>query len=50
MSAPLSEAKSLFKSIRITLAVSGVLALIAGIVLLVWPVKSAVVVTAIFAA
>jgi len=50
MSAPLSEAKSLFTSIRITLAVSGVLALIAGIVLLVWPVKSAVVVTAIFAA
>ncbi|GAA1148490.1 hypothetical protein MOX01_21490 [Microbacterium oxydans] len=49
MSEPLAEAKSLFKSIRVTLAVAGVLALIAGIVLLVWPVKSAVIVTAIFA-
>ncbi|WP_226533198.1 HdeD family acid-resistance protein [Microbacterium paraoxydans] len=49
MSEPLTEAKSLFKSIRISLAVAGVLALIAGIVLLVWPVKSAVIVTAIFA-
>lgn len=50
MSAPLSEAKTLFRSIRITLAVSGVLALIAGIVLLVWPVKSLEIVTGIFAA
>lgn len=49
MSEPLSEAKSLFKSIRVALAVSGVLALIAGIVLLVWPQKTAVIVTAIFA-
>ena len=49
MSEPLSEAKSLFKSIRVALAVSGVIALIAGIVLLIWPVKSAVIVTAIFA-
>lgn len=49
MSHAVNEAKSLFKSIRITLAVSGVIALIAGIVLLVWPVKSAVIVTAIFA-
>ncbi|MFK3679179.1 HdeD family acid-resistance protein [Microbacterium sp. NPDC090218] len=49
MSEPLTEAKSLFKSIRISLAVAGVLALVAGIVLLVWPVKSAVIVTAIFA-
>lgn len=49
MTAPLAEAKTLFKSIRITLAVSGALALIAGIVLLVWPVKSAVIITAIFA-
>jgi uncharacterized membrane protein HdeD (DUF308 family) len=49
MSEPLTQAKSLFKSIRISLAVAGVLALIAGIVLLVWPVKSAVIVTAIFA-
>jgi len=44
-----TEAKSFFRSIRITLAVSGVIALIAGIVLLVWPVKSAVIVTGIFA-
>jgi uncharacterized membrane protein HdeD (DUF308 family) len=44
-----AEAKSLFKSIRITLAVSGVIALIAGIVLLVWPGKSAVVVTGVVA-
>lgn len=49
MTEPLAEAKTLFKSIRITLAVSGALALIAGIVLLVWPVKSAVIITAIFA-
>jgi uncharacterized membrane protein HdeD (DUF308 family) len=49
MSESLTEAKSFFKSIRVGLAVSGVLALIAGIVLLVWPVKSAVIVTAIFA-
>ena len=49
MSEPLTEAKSLFKSIRVTLAVAGVIALIAGIVLLVWPIKSAVIVTAIFA-
>lgn len=44
-----SEATSLFKSLRIALAVSGAVALIAGIVLLVWPVKSAVIVTGIFA-
>ncbi len=49
MSEPLTQAKSLFKSIRVSLAVAGVLALLAGIVLLVWPVKSAVIVTAIFA-
>jgi uncharacterized membrane protein HdeD (DUF308 family) len=49
MSEPLAEAKTLFTSVRISLAVSGVLALIAGIVLLVWPVKSAVIITAIFA-
>lgn len=40
---------SLLKSIRTTLAISGVLALIAGLVLLIWPIKSAVIVTAIFA-
>lgn len=44
-----TEAKSLFKSIRVVLAVSGAIALIAGIVLLVWPAKSAVIVTGIFA-
>lgn len=49
MSDSLTGAKSLVGSIRITLAVSGVIALIAGIVLLVWPVKSAVIVTAVFA-
>ncbi|WP_217183880.1 HdeD family acid-resistance protein [Streptomyces sp. AC495_CC817] len=51
MSAALTnEAKSAFKAIRVSLAVSGVISLIAGIILLVWPVKSAVVVTGIFAA
>lgn len=37
------------KSVRIALAVSGALALIAGLVLLIWPLKSAVIVTGIFA-
>lgn len=50
MSETLTDAKSLFKSIRITLAVSGAVALIAGIVLLVWPLKTAVLVTGIIAA
>ncbi|MGM1016287.1 MAG: HdeD family acid-resistance protein [Actinomycetota bacterium] len=50
MSDTLTESRSFFKSIRISLAVSGALALIAGIVLLVWPLKSAVIVTGIFAA
>lgn len=49
MSEALTETKSFFSSIRVALAVSGVLALLAGIALLVWPVKSAVIVTAIFA-
>lgn len=49
MSEPSTAAKSVFKSIRVSLAVAGVLALVAGIVLLVWPVKSLVIVTAIFA-
>ncbi|KAA0961019.1 hypothetical protein FQ142_09145 [Microbacterium sp. ANT_H45B] len=50
MTDPLAAgAGSLVKSIRIVLAVSGVIALLAGIVLLVWPVKSAVIVTGIFA-
>lgn len=50
MSAVGTETASLFRSIRISLAVSGVLALIAGIVLLVWPVKSAIIITGIIAA
>lgn len=50
MSDTLTESRSFFKSIRISLAVSGAVALIAGIVLLVWPLKSAVIVTGIFAA
>ncbi|WP_449408225.1 HdeD family acid-resistance protein [Microbacterium maritypicum] len=50
MSDPLAtSASSLFKSIRITLAVSGVIALLTGIVLLVWPGKSLGVITGIFA-
>jgi uncharacterized membrane protein HdeD (DUF308 family) len=49
MSEALSAAKSAFSAIRISLAVSGAIALIAGIVLLVWPVKSAIIVTGIVA-
>jgi uncharacterized membrane protein HdeD (DUF308 family) len=49
MSETLPTAKSLFRSVRVALAVSGVIALVAGLVLLIWPVKSAVIVTAIFA-
>ena len=50
MSQPSTAAKSVFASVRIALAVSGVLALLAGIVLLVWPGKSLAVITGIFAA
>ncbi|MEW1961698.1 DUF308 domain-containing protein [Microbacterium sp. NPDC077644] len=50
MSESLTEPKSLFTSIRVTLAVSGAIALIAGIVLLIWPLKTAVIVTGIIAA
>lgn len=46
----IADVKASFKAIRISLAVSGVLSLIAGIVLLVWPVKSIVFITGIFAA
>lgn len=49
MSESLTEAKSLFTSIRITLAISGAIALIAGVLLLVWPLKTAVLVTGILA-
>lgn len=49
MSEATTEVSSLFKSIRVTLAVSGIVALIAGIVLLVWPLKTAMIVTAIIA-
>ena len=50
MSEAVAEAKSLVKSLRVFLAVSGVIALIAGIVMLVWPVKTAFVLTGIIAA
>lgn len=50
MSESLTEPKSLFTSIRVTLAVSGAIALIAGIILLIWPLKTAVIVTGIIAA
>lgn len=50
MSESLTEVRSFFKSIRITLGVSGAVALIAGIVLLVWPLKTAIIVTGIIAA
>ena len=49
MTDALSEAKSFVKSVRTFLVISGIIALIAGIVLLIWPMKSAVIVTAIFA-
>ena len=49
MTDALSEAKSFVKSVRVFLAVSGAIALVAGIVLLIWPAKSAVIVTGIFA-
>jgi len=49
MSEPFAEAKSLVKSVRAFLLISGVVALVAGIVLLIWPAKTAVVVTGIFA-
>lgn len=50
MSEPLAGTKSLFTSIRIALAISGTVALAGGIVLLVWPLKTAVLVTGIIAA
>lgn len=49
MSEPFAEAKSLVKSVRAFLLISGVVALVAGAVLLIWPEKTAVVVTGIFA-
>jgi len=50
MSESLTPTRSLFTSIRITLGISGAIALIAGVVLLVWPLKTAVLVTGIIAA
>jgi uncharacterized membrane protein HdeD (DUF308 family) len=50
MSDTLAEGKSLFTSVRAALAISGIVALIAGVVVLVWPGKSAVLVTGILAA
>jgi uncharacterized membrane protein HdeD (DUF308 family) len=45
-----ADAKAAFKAIRVSLAVSGALSLIAGIVLLVWPIKSIIAITILFAA
>ena len=50
MSDALSDAKSLVRSLRVFLAVSGVIALLSGLILLIWPGKSAVIVTGIVAA
>lgn len=50
MSEAVAEAKSLVKSLRLFLAISGVIALIAGLVMLIWPVKTAFVLTGIVAA
>lgn len=47
MTDAVTEAKSFVKSVRVFLTVSGILALIAGVVLLVWPGKSATVVAGI---
>jgi len=49
MSEMLAEPKSSFRSIRVALAISGAVALIAGIVLLAWPGKTLVLVTGIIA-
>ena len=45
-----SEARELLKAARITLAIAGVIALIVGIVILVWPVKTAFFITGLVAA
>ncbi|MDR6868205.1 uncharacterized membrane protein HdeD (DUF308 family) [Microbacterium resistens] len=50
MTDPLAGARSLVKSLRAFLVISGVIALIAGLVLLIWPAKTAIIVTGIFAA
>ncbi|MGN8025755.1 HdeD family acid-resistance protein [Microbacterium sp. 22242] len=50
MSEAVAGASSLVKSLRVFLAVSGVIALIAGLVMLIWPVKTAFVLTGIVAA
>ena len=44
-----SPASGFLRSVRLFLALSGVVALVAGLVLLIWPAKSAVIVTGIFA-
>lgn len=49
MSAPLSEARELVRSARVTLALAGTVSLIVGIVILVWPGKSALFVTGLIA-
>lgn len=49
MSEVISEAKSLGRSVRTFLAITGVLALLAGLVMLIWPLKAAFAMTAIIA-
>lgn len=49
MSANLADSGRLASAVRTTLLISGVIALIAGIVLLVWPEKTAMIITGIFA-
>ncbi len=41
MSETLSEARQLLKAVRITLAIVGVLAVVAGVVILIWPERTA---------
>ena len=50
MSEASAETRSVFASVRVALLVSGAVALIAGLVLLIWPLKTAIIVTGIFAA
>ena len=50
MTAPLTDAQAVLRPARITLALAGIIALIVGIMVLVWPLKSAVFFTALIAA
>ncbi len=47
--APVSGSRSVFSALRVALAISGALAIIAGLVILVWPGKSGMIVTGILA-